>query len=117
MSSFVYVLRVHSYKCRCVQKPITCTPVDGWHVVLSCDASNAVTPVSCTYTKSIGSSYSQSVNESMSLDTSIETELKVQYFGLFSSQLSTSVETGYDWNHVSTEAMSEEVSIEVIFLL
>ena len=49
----------------------------------------------------------------MSIDTSIETELKVQYFGLFSETIGTSVETGYDWNHVSDEARAEETSIEV----
>ncbi len=103
-----------TFKCRCQQKPITCTPEDRYTLVLFCDATDAIQDTTCTYTKTVGSAYTNSVEESMSIDATIAYELSEQFFGLFEESIGISVSTGYDWGHVSEETKSEEESIEVL---
>ena len=106
-------IRIAGYKCRCDMNPIDCSAYDQYAPVLECDALDAAIDVKCTYSKSVGTKYSQSVNESMSLDASIEEELKLQYYKRFYFGVGISVETGYDWTHVSSEAREYETTIEV----
>lgn len=102
-----------SYKCRCQQDPITCVPADGWERIMQCDNSVGSTSTTCKYKKTIGTTYSAEVQESMSIDTAIEDSMTVSFFGMFSDTLSISVATGYDWTTTSSAAKSEEQSYEV----
>ena len=109
----IFLNSVQSYKCRCLQKPITCTPVDNWQVVLSCDAQDSAQPVTCNYDRTIGTSFSSTVSDSMSIDPTIKEELNSQFFLLFASSIGVSKTTGYDWTQVSGEAQSGESTVEV----
>merc|ERR1711860_44798 len=98
---------IGSYKCRCQQTPVTCIPTDGYEVVMWCDNTAGNASVSCSYEKSIGTSYSQSMSHSMSIDTSISTEMSVDFFRRFSATIGVSLSTGYNWESVSERTMSE----------
>jgi len=102
-----------SFKCRCEQDPITCVPTDEWERIMQCDNSDGSTATTCKYKKTIGTTYSTEVKNSMSIDLSIADALEASYFTLFSETLSISASTGYDWTHTSSEAKSEEHSYEV----
>ena len=75
--------------------------------MITCDNINGVSDLTCQYTKTIGTSYSEEISQSMSIDVSIQEELQAQFFGLFSSTLGISATTGYDWGHVSSATMDE----------
>jgi len=96
-----------SYKCRCIQKPVTCAPEDQYEVVLYCDNTMGQVTTSCTYEKAIGTKYSTSLSSSMSIDVTIEEELTAQFFGLFSETLGISTTTGYNWEYVSDSTMGQ----------
>jgi hypothetical protein len=49
----------------------------------------------------------------MSIDSSIESSMKAEFFKLFQTTLSVSVSTGYDWGSTSESAQSEEVTVTV----
>ena len=53
------------------------------------------------------------MSEEFSIDVSVEAELTAEFWGLFSSTLGTSVTTGYDWSHVSTETQSKQITVAV----
>ena len=38
-----------SWKCRCLQEPVDCSPEDGWEAVLVCDNTLGLTPATCSY--------------------------------------------------------------------
>ena len=58
--------------------------------------------------KTMGTTYTESYSNSMSLDITIKNEMSASFFGLFSEKLGISVSTGYDWTYVSSETVSEE---------
>ena len=78
-----------------------CTPEDDYVAVLVCDNINGVSSDFCTYAVQVGTSWSESTNESFAIDASVEAAMSVGFWNLFSAELGTSVATGYDWNHVS----------------
>ena len=49
----------------------------------------------------------------MSIDATIEAELSFQFWKIFEARIGISVNTGYDWGHVSTETKSEQTTITV----
>lgn len=102
-----------SVKCRCQQEPIICVPEDGWERIMQCDNSDGSTATTCKYKKTIGTTYSSEVQNSMSIDVTIEESLEASYFTLLSETLGISASTGYDWTLTSTETKSEEHSYEV----
>ena len=102
-----------SFHCRCDQKPITCTPHDSFSKVLSCDNTDSKVPTTCYYEKKIGSSYTQTVEQSMQIDMTIEYELKSEFFGLFEEKLGISVTTGYNWKEINEETKSNEETFKV----
>merc|ERR1712126_155178 len=102
-----------SVKCRCKQDPIICTPEDGWATIIQCDNTQSSTELLCSYTKTIGTTWSQSAQESMSIDTTIDYAMHAGFFDMFSEDLGISVSTGYDWTHVSSEAQSETETFKV----
>ncbi len=61
----------------------------------------------------MGTTYSEEIEEGMTVDTSVEAELQFQFFGRFKTLLNVSHETGYDWNQISTASQNEAETIEV----
>ena len=49
----------------------------------------------------------------MSIDSTVESSLKAEFFKMFSLTLGTSQTTGYNWEAVSEAAQSEEVTVTV----
>ena len=97
-------------------------------MVLYCDNTDGLAEATCSYEKTIGTSYSSSISENMSIDRTIQAELTAQFFGLFSSSIGriivsdtyhhhvvpgSSVSTGYDWTQTSTETRHEQVTVTV----
>lgn len=108
-----YVNGFGSYKCRCEQDPIICQPTDDWRVIIQCDNTQSSVETLCSYTKTIGTTWSSSAQESMSIDTTIEYAMHAGFFNMFSEDLSISETTGYDWTHVSSQAQSETETFQV----
>ena len=102
-----------SIMCRCGMRHFSCVPEDRFEVVMLCDATQAQSDVECNYIKTIGTSYTETMSSSMSLDVTVENEMTEKFFGIFESTLSVSVTTGYDWGYVSSETSSEEDSVEI----
>jgi len=100
--------------CRCKMRHFSCTPEDGYDVVMVCDATNAQSDSECNYRKTIGTSHAETFSSSMSIDVTIEAEMTAKFFEMFSATLGSSVSTGYNWNQVSSETMDEEHTIEIL---
>jgi len=102
-----------SFKCRCIQKPVDCVAEDHYKEIFHCTNDDSDSTISCTYSKTVGTSYDPSLTDSMSIDASIETELSSQYFKLFSE--SPCVTTNYNWEHASAATRGELHTFEVSF--
>jgi len=102
-----------SYKCRCQQDPIICTPSDKYVTIMQCDNTRSDVDTLCQYTKTIGTTFTNTAQESMSIDTSIEYAMEASFFSFFKESLGVSVSTGYDWTQTSSEAKSETHSYTV----
>jgi len=109
----IYPPGVGSFKCRCIQKKVDCEPEDSYEVVLWCDGRDTVVETKCVYQKTIGTEFSNEISEGMSIDETIEYEMSMQFWGIFEERMGMSVNTGYDWGHVSTETKSEQTTITV----
>ena len=74
----------------------------------------AIEPVGCNYKKTIGTTYGQELSESVSVSSTIEYELSLSLFELFSEKLGISMTTGYDWSHSSTvtKSITEEFLVK-----
>jgi len=96
-----------SYKCRCRQEPIECIPKDYWNTVMTCDNSQSAVETTCTYQKSIGTTWTQTAQNSFNIDEGIEESMKAGFFDFFEVEIGISINTGYDWTHISTEAKEE----------
>jgi len=103
----------YSAQCRCDQDPIICQPEDSWATIIQCDNTQSSVDLSCSYTKTIGTTWSSSAQESMSIDATIEYAMHAGFFDMFSEDLGISVSTGYDWTHTSSEAQSETETFQV----
>ena len=121
-----------SVKCRCRQEPISCTPTDAFDVrigakifidafcntmiikvVLTCDNTRGTFPTHCSYSQTIGTQYSSSVSHQISVSVAVESAVEASFFGLLSAGLKTSLNTGYNWRHESSEARSKQVTTTV----
>jgi hypothetical protein len=100
-------------KCRCGMKHFSCVPEDSYNMVLICDATNAAADTECNYMKTVGTMYTETYSNSMSLDVTIKTEMSAKFEGLFSASVGVSVSTGYDWTSTSSETTSKEEKIEI----
>lgn len=102
-----------SFHTECDMSYINCTPEDQFEVIFTCDAIGAVVDTECRYTKTIGTSFSEEISASMSIDTTIETSMSTSFFGLFESSIGISVSTGYNWGSVTTETTETQQTYEV----
>ena len=75
-------------------KPVSCTPKDGYHVVLRCDATLAIESVSCNYIKKVGLVYGEELSETVSVSATISYEITESIFEGFSDTWGISVTTG-----------------------
>jgi len=102
-----------SYRCRCEQDPIICQPTDTWNTIMQCDNTQSSTVAKCTYSKTIGTTWSASTTNSFSIDASIEAAMKASFWRDFEATLSVTGTTGYDWSHMSSESQSEAETFQV----
>ena len=72
-----------SIKCRCVQTLPDCEPEDGYDVVLVCDNTGGLVDTYCSYSHTVGTSYSNSMTEEMSISVGVSATMSTDYFGLF----------------------------------
>ena len=80
---------------------------------MKCDATQSPQEVRCQYTKTIGTNWEDEVKKQFDISARVSAEIQGHFFKLFSAGIGVSVNTGYDWTHISIETMSEEVSVEV----
>jgi len=99
--------------CRCSMRHFSCVPEDSFEVVLDCDATNAIVDSECNYMKTMGTTYTETYSNSMSLDVTVKAAMEAKFFDFFSEKIGVSVSTGYDWSHVSSETVNKEESIEI----
>ena len=67
----------------------------------------------CTYSHTVGTQYSESMSEGMSVSQSVEMTMQAQFFKIFSTSMGVSMSTGYDWTHTTDSTKSEQTTITV----
>ena len=82
-------------------------------MVLVCDNTQGLVTTKCSYSQTVGTQFSDSMEEGMSVDTTVEAEMAAQFWGMFSGGLGVSESTGYDWSRTSEAAKSEQVTVTV----
>lgn len=103
-----------SMKCRCKMTPPVCDPVDGYQAVMQCDNSASQhTPMSCRYTKVVGTGYTDSWSESMSIDESISVSMKESLYGIFEEEIGISISTSFNWGTAGSEVFNEQTELEI----
>ena len=86
-----------SFKCRC-HYPINCVPEDGYEVILQYDNRKGKTPITLTYTKTIGLSLSAAVQKSFSVSNTTTSTISRHFWWRFSRTNTWSQTTTYDWS-------------------
>jgi len=102
-----------SYQCRCAQDPIICQPEDEWVTIMQCDNTQSSVETTCSYTKTIGTTWSAEAQISMSIDITIDEAMSAAFFKFFEEDLGISATTGYDWTATSSQAKSETETFKV----
>ena len=82
-------------------------------VVLTCDNTLGTVPTQCSYSHTIGTQYSTSVSEEMSISEGIEATMESNFLDIMSAGLKYSHTTGYNWGQESSEAKSKQVTTTV----
>ena len=72
---------------RCIQKPISCVPTDGFQVIATLDNTGSSFNTELKYSRTVGRAYTNEVTESMSVSTTVEQSLTESFFGIFESTL------------------------------
>jgi len=86
-----------SFKCRC-HYYINCVPEDGYEVILQYDNRKGKTPITLTYTKTIGLSLSAAVQKSFSVSDTTTSTISRHFWWRFSRTNTWSQTTTYDWS-------------------
>ena len=81
-------------------------------VILVCDNLLGQTTTKCSYSQTIGTAFSQSASEGMSVSESVADKIHEGLFNIFSNDLEISTTTGYDWTHASEATQSEQITIK-----
>merc|ERR1712243_463386 len=100
-----------SYKCRCYY-PINCVPEDGYEVILQYDNKKGKTPITLTYTKTIGISLSAEVQGSLTVSNTTSRSLYRRFFRIFSTTTTFSSTTSYNWKEKVAADFSLTSSLE-----
>ena len=61
----------------------------------------------------MGTTYTESYSNSMSVDVTVKNEMSAKFFDIFSEKIGISVSTGYDWSYASSETVRSETSVYV----
>ena len=56
----------------------------------------------------MGTTYTESYSNSMSVDVTVKNEMSAKFFDIFSEKIGISVSTGYDWSYASSETVRSE---------
>jgi len=103
-----------SFICTCNEPISTCKPSDGWENVVICDNSKGLDNVAdCSYSISIGTSYSTSVSKTMQISATVEESIQTELEGVFSATVSASFTTGFDWTKTSDLVKTKDTTISV----
>ena len=78
-----------------------------------CDNLLGLAAAKCTYSHTVGTAFSESASESMSVSESVKYAIHAGLFNIFSEDLEISVTTGYDWTHTTDATKSEQTTIIV----
>ena len=81
-------------------------------MILVCDNLLGQTTTKCSYSQTIGTAFSQSASEGMSVSESVADKIHEGLFNIFSNDLQISTTTGYDWTHASEATQSEQITIK-----
>merc|ERR1712038_272064 len=83
---------------------------------MECDNSKNDIEEKCTYSKTIGTTWTSKALNSMSIDAIVEASMSASFFESFSAELGISASTGYDWTQVSSQAKgeTEEFVVEAV---
>jgi len=102
-----------SFKCRC-HYPINCVPEDGYEVILQYDNKKGKTPITLTYTKTIGISLSAEVQASFSVSNTKTSSISHRLWWIFHTTLTHtwSQTTTYDWSVKVAADFSATTSLE-----
>jgi len=102
-----------SFKCRC-HYPINCVPEDGYEVILQYDNRKGKTPITLTYTKTIGISLSAEVKKSFSVSNTTTSSISFRLWWLFHTTLTNTASqtTTYDWSVKVAADFSAITSLE-----
>ena len=69
--------------------------------------------MTCSYIRTVGTSYSESVSNAFAIDASIQATMEAGFFSFFHAEIGVSANTGYDWTHVSEDTKSQEATMSV----
>lgn len=86
-----------SFACTCYQDPIDCTASDDWETVVVCDNTQSPVAADCSYNLRIGSSFSYSVTQTLSLSSTLTRAIAIQFRHIFIAQ-AASLTVGFDWS-------------------
>ena len=78
-----------------------------------CDNLLGLAAAKCTYSHTVGTAFSESASESMSVSESVKYAIHAGLFNIFSEDLEISATTGYDWTHTTDATKSEQTTIDV----
>ena len=119
-----------SFACSCQQKLPQCIPKDGWEVesschslyflfffvqmVVTCDNRLSAIKTDCSYEYTLGTTYSNSITESMSVSSTISADIGLEFESLFSASVSSSLTTGYDFarTYDFSQSVSKAITVE-----
>lgn len=102
-----------SYVWSCKQKMPDCQPTDQWQTIDSFDNTQSDFEAEFTYSKTVGTTFSQEIQEHISISKRVEGEVSGGFWKIFGAGVGISKETGYDWTAVSKIAMSETTTTQV----
>ncbi len=103
----------NSSKCRCLQAAIDCTPTEAYESVVACDNRSSHAEATCTYSETIGTSYTSGAAESRSVSHEAQASVEASLFSIFSANIGVSSATGRDWTRLNEETFSAEVTAQI----
>lgn len=111
---------VFSYPCLpksmiliCTQVFPSCTATDGWQAVTTIDNTWSNVSSQFSYTKTVGTTFSDSVTNSIGVSATVSKAISASFFDIFSSTIGLSLTTDYDWTSTDTETRSETKTFKV----
>lgn len=92
---------------------IECSPSDAYDNVLTCDGLESDVEFSCSYTETIGTTYSTEATDSMGISDEVTSTVQAGLFDIFASDIGESSTTSYDWSTTSSQTFEVSQTYEV----